>query len=91
MRSVVVRDRNREVRLSADEFRRAVGRRLGWSTVLSPTFEIKRRGDLFIFHGRGFGSQVGLCQAGAVAQATEGRGYREILKYYYPQAEIILH
>ncbi len=91
VRSVVIRDRNRKVRLSADEFRRAIGRRLGWSTVLSPTFEIKRRGDLFIFHGRGFGSQVGLCQAGAIAQADEGRGYREILKYYYPQAEITLH
>lgn len=91
VRSVVVRDRNRVFRLSADEFRRAVGRRLGWSTVLSPTFEIKRRGDLFIFHGRGFGSQVGLCQAGAIAQASEGRGYREILKHYYPHAEITLH
>ena len=91
VRSVVVRDRDREFRLSADEFRRAVGRRLGWSTVLSPTFEIKRRGYLLIFHGRGFGSQVGLCQAGAIAQATEGRGYRQILKHYYPQAEITLH
>jgi stage II sporulation protein D len=90
-RSVIIRDRSRTVRLSAEEFRRAIGRRLGWSTVLSPTFEIKRRGDQFIFHGRGFGSQVGLCQAGAVAQAAEGRGYREILKYYYPQAEITLH
>ncbi len=90
VRAVVIRDRNRESRLSADEFRRAVGRRLGWSTVLSPTFEIKRRGDRFIFRGRGFGSQVGLCQAGAIAQAVDGRGYREILKYYYPQAEITL-
>jgi len=91
VRSVIIRDRNHSARLSADEFRRAVGRRLGWSTVLSPTFEIKRRGDMFIFRGRGFGSQVGLCQAGAIAQAQEGRSYREILKYYYPQAEITSH
>ena len=91
VRSVVVRDRGGQSRLSADEFRRAVGRRLGWSTVLSPTFEIRRRGDRFIFRGRGFGSQVGLCQAGAIAQAAAGRGYREILKFYYPQAEITLH
>jgi stage II sporulation protein D len=91
VRSVVIRDRNHEARLSADEFRRAIGRRLGWSTVLSPTFEIKRRGELFIFRGRGFGSQVGLCQAGAIAQAADGRSYREILKYYYPQAEITSH
>jgi stage II sporulation protein D len=91
VRAVVIRDRGRQTRLSADEFRRAVGRRLGWSTVLSPTFEIRRRGDRFIFRGRGFGSQVGLCQAGAIAQAADGRGYREILKYYYPQAEITSH
>jgi stage II sporulation protein D len=91
VRSVIIRDRSHTARLSAEEFRRAIGRRLGWSTVLSPTFEIKRRGDQFIFHGRGFGSQVGLCQAGAIAQAAAGRSYREILKYYYPQAEITLH
>jgi stage II sporulation protein D len=74
--------------MTSDEFRRAIGRSLGWNTVLSPTFTIERRGPNFIFRGRGFGSQIGLCLAGASAQAAAGRGYREILSFYYPNTEL---
>lgn len=88
VRSIVVRDADRSAVLSADAFRRAIGQRLGWNTVLSPTFTVERRGSLFVFRGRGFGSQVGLCEAGAVALAADGRGYREILGFYYPGAEV---
>jgi stage II sporulation protein D (peptidoglycan lytic transglycosylase) len=88
VRSVIIKDRGRRLKMTADQFRRAIGRKLGWNTVLSPTFTIERRGRKIIFHGRGFGSQVGLCLAGAVAQAEAGRGYREILRFYYPQTEI---
>ena len=90
VRSVTVLDGDRRSSLAVDAFRRAIGLRLGWNTVLSPTFTIERSGSKFIFRGRGFGSQVGLCEAGAFAQARAGRGYRQILKYYYPQAEIDL-
>lgn len=88
VRSVVVRDAGRRTELSADAFRRAIGLKLGWNTVLSPTFTVERRGSSFIFRGRGFGSQIGLCEAGAVAQAAAGRDYREILSFYYPDTEI---
>jgi stage II sporulation protein D len=88
VRSVIIKDRGREARMSADEFRRAIGRRLGWNTVLSPTFKIERRGRTVVFRGKGFGSQVGLCLAGAAAQARAGRSYQEILQFYYPQTEI---
>ena len=88
VRSVIVSDRGRQFRMSADEFRRHIGRRLGWNTVLSPTFQIELRGHSYIFRGRGFGSQVGLCLAGAVRQAAAGRTYLEILEFYYPQTEI---
>ena len=88
VQSVTLRDGSKRVVLSSDAFRRAIGLRLGWNTVLSPTFTVERRGSRFIFRGRGFGSQVGLCEAGAVAQAAAGRGYREILKFYYPDADI---
>jgi SpoIID/LytB domain protein len=86
--AVIIKDAGRQARLTADEFRRAIGRRLGWSTVLSPTFTAERRGQRMIFRGRGFGSQVGLCLAGAVAQAKAGRSYQQILNLYFPQAEI---
>ncbi|HSB08710.1 MAG TPA: SpoIID/LytB domain-containing protein [Blastocatellia bacterium] len=88
VRSVKLRNGSRRSVLTADAFRRAIGSRLGWNTVLSPTFTIERRGSKFIFRGRGFGSQVGLCEAGAFAQAAMGRTCGEILTFYYPLAEI---
>ena len=88
VRSITVADGTNRTTLSADAFRRAIGLKLGWNTVLSPTFTVERRGQRFIFRGRGFGSQIGLCEAGAIAQAAAGRSYREILSFYYPGAEI---
>ena len=88
VRAVTVGDGSRRVVLSTDAFRRAIGLRLGWNTVLSPTFTVERRGARFIFRGRGFGSQIGLCEAGAFAQAAAGRSYREILNFYYPGADL---
>jgi stage II sporulation protein D len=88
VQSVVIKDGGRKKLLSADEFRRAIGRRIGWNRVLSPTFTLEHYAGSFIFRGRGFGSQVGLCVAGAAAQAAAGRSYKEILNFYYPQTEI---
>jgi stage II sporulation protein D len=88
VRAVIVRDGQRQFRMSADEFRRKLGQRLGWSTVLSPTFTIERRGQKFIFRGRGLGSQVGLCEIGAARQAASGRNYQQILSFYYPGAQV---
>jgi len=86
--TVTVRDGSTRVVLNSDAFRRAVGLHLGWSTVLSPSFTLTRHGSRYVFRGRGFGSQVGLCVTGAMAQARAGRGHREILSFYYPSAEI---
>lgn len=88
VQAVVIKDGGRKTVLSADEFRRAIGRRIGWNRVLSPTFTLEHSAGSFIFRGRGFGSQVGLCVAGAAAQAAAGRSYKEILNFYYPQTEI---
>lgn len=85
---VFIRDRGRQTVMTADEFRRAVGHALGWNRVLSGTFGIERRGERIIFRGKGFGSQVGLCLIGAVAQAEAGRSYSDILNFYFPQTEI---
>ena len=88
VRAVTLRDGNNERVLSAEAFRRAIGLKLGWNTVLSPSFTIERRGARFVFRGRGFGSQVGLCLAGSVAQASAGRSYREVLSFYFPGTEV---
>jgi len=73
--------------ISAEDFRLAVGRSLGWGQILSTWFEVSRQGDRFLFHGRGSGHGVGLCQAGAAAMSAQGRNATAILAQYFPGAE----
>jgi stage II sporulation protein D len=75
-------------KISAEDFRLAVGRALGWNRIRSNWFEVTPQGDGFLFHGRGSGHGVGLCQAGAAEMAREGRGYREILAQYFSGATV---
>ena len=70
--------------IPAESFRLAVGRALGWTRIRSNWFEVAALDDGFLFHGRGSGHGVGLCQAGAAEMAREGQGYREILAQYFP-------
>lgn len=43
----------------------------------------------FLFRGRGWGHGVGMCQYGMKKLAELGYTHEQILKYYYPGAEII--
>lgn len=71
------------VPIAAGTLRFAIGRELGWNTLRSDWFDV--RGTAFT--GRGSGHGVGLCQRGADRMGSEGRGYREILAYYFPGTE----
>jgi stage II sporulation protein D (peptidoglycan lytic transglycosylase) len=72
--------------VSAEEFRLAVGRALGWNRILSNWYEVSPEGDDFLFHGRGSGHGVGLCQAGNAAMSALGRDSSQILAQYFPGA-----
>jgi stage II sporulation protein D len=72
--------------ISAEDFRLAVGRALGWNRILSNWYEVSAEGGQFLFHGRGSGHGVGLCQAGAAAMSALGRDSNEILAQYFPGA-----
>jgi stage II sporulation protein D len=74
------------VEISAEDFRLAIGRAMGWNKILSTWFEVVQQGDHFLFHGRGSGHGVGLCQAGAAAMGAAGRDYAQILAQYFPGA-----
>jgi stage II sporulation protein D len=65
-------------------FRTAVGHQIGWDRLKSNWYDVSVRGDRVVFHGRGFGHGVGLCQIGAEVMGEEGHSYREILAFYYP-------
>jgi len=73
--------------VSAESFRLAVGKALGWNRIPSTWFEVSRQGDHFLFHGRGWGHGVGLCQKGAAAMAASGRSTEQILQQYFPGAQ----
>jgi stage II sporulation protein D len=42
----------------------------------------------FTLHGAGWGHGVGLCQIGAAVMAAQGFKAEEILRHYFPRAEI---
>jgi stage II sporulation protein D len=65
-------------------FRSAIGRHIGWDRLRSNWYDVSNRGDRIVFHGRGYGHGVGLCQVGAEIMGEEGHSYREILAFYYP-------
>ncbi|MEO0558483.1 MAG: SpoIID/LytB domain-containing protein [Bacteroidota bacterium] len=69
--------------ISGSQFRSAMNAAFGYRTIRSTHVEIQRRGDEYVFNGRGFGHGVGMSQYGARGQARAGRSYREILAYYY--------
>lgn len=66
----------------------AIRRALSESHLKSSAFTVERDGDDFVLTGKGWGHGVGLCQIGAAVMASKGYGYKEILQYYYPGAEI---
>ena len=76
------------VPMAASSLRFAVGRAMGWSLLKSDLYEVASAGDHFVFTGRGTGHGVGMCQLGAAEMAREGKGYREILAFYYPGTAI---
>ncbi len=72
------------ITVTALNFRSAIGRRIGWDRMKSNWYDVSDAGDSLIFHGRGSGHGVGLCQVGAEVMGEEGHSYRDILNFYYP-------
>jgi stage II sporulation protein D len=74
--------------ISADEFRRIIREAFGQTSLKSTRFELKRRGENYVFEGGGFGHGVGLSQYGANGMAKAGKTYREILDFYYTDVQL---
>ena len=67
-------------RMSGNELRRVIG----YDRLKSARFTVKKKGETFVFDGRGAGHGVGMCQWGAKGMADAGYSYRQILGNYYP-------
>ncbi|MGD0267010.1 MAG: SpoIID/LytB domain-containing protein [Candidatus Methylomirabilota bacterium] len=61
---------------------------LGNDVIRSTDFEVRADAGGFAFVGRGWGHGVGLSQWGAKEMADLAYQHKEILKFYYPLAEI---
>ena len=72
------------IRLAGDRFHMMMGRLYGWSRFKSARFALESRGTRLVFHGRGLGHGVGMCQHGAMGMEGEGADFIEILKHYFP-------
>jgi SpoIID/LytB domain protein len=75
--------------ITAEQFRLAVGRALGWNLVRSHAFDITRTATGYRFEGTGFGHGVGLCVSGAARMAAKGDSAPDILRAYFPGAQLV--
>jgi stage II sporulation protein D len=76
------------VTVSALNLRAAIGHNIGWDRLKSNLYDVSDEGARVMFHGRGSGHGVGLCQIGAEIMGEEGHSYREILAFYYPGTKL---
>jgi len=70
--------------VDANTFRTAAGRLLGWQTVKSTMFDVRRSSTGYVLTGRGSGHGVGLCIRGAMNRGRQGASRDEILAAYFP-------
>jgi stage II sporulation protein D len=81
---LTVGEPGKEKKITSDEFRSL----LGYTRLKSALFEWRIERQDVRFEGIGAGHGVGMCQWGARYLAQQGLNYRQILKYYYPEASL---
>lgn len=74
----------KDFEISAKDFRNAVGP----NVLRSAKFDVELVDGDAVFTGFGWGHGVGMCQWGAYFMAKQGYDYKQILQYYYPQANV---
>ena len=66
------------------------GRQIALQGILpSAWFWVEASGDEFLLRGGGYGHGKGMSQCGAAALAASGESYRDILKDYYGESELL--
>lgn len=77
------------LRSSNEPARLRAAHRLGWATIPSNDFTLKKENGEILVEGTGQGHGIGLCQAGAKAMAAAGADFRQILNHYYPNSTMV--
>ncbi|MDQ5966507.1 MAG: SpoIID/LytB protein [Cyanobacteriota bacterium erpe_2018_sw_39hr_WHONDRS-SW48-000098_B_bin.30] len=84
--AVAVNGRTRDY--SAYQLWLKIGQSFGWGQVPSMQYDFVRTGDKYVFTSYGAGHGIGLCQWGAQGLSQSGKDYKQILKYYFPEATV---
>ncbi len=79
---LTVRSSKGEKRVVCNKFRLSLGLK---SCKIS---RITVSNNKALFEGRGYGHGIGMCQDGAYGMAKAGKNYEQILKKYYPGAQL---
>jgi stage II sporulation protein D len=74
----------KSTKIPAKDFRNIIGLNI----IRSTNFTVNLINADVVFEGRGWGHGVGLCQWGAYFMAKQDYTAEQILKYYYPQANV---
>ncbi|MBU1895138.1 MAG: SpoIID/LytB domain-containing protein, partial [Candidatus Omnitrophica bacterium] len=82
---VSIKSHNQWFEIAGEGFRDIIGRKL----LKSGNFNVKKYPFFYLFSGYGWGHGVGMCQWGGFSMALRRWKYERILKYYYPDTEII--
>jgi stage II sporulation protein D len=61
----------------------------GFDRIRSPLLTIEPTADGFMINGHGWGHGVGMCQWGAAELARRGISAPEILRWYYPESDLV--
>ena len=94
LRIAVADVRGHRAELSAESFMRASnyqgqGLAAPQQRLMSSYLSAVVEESTVIFQGHGLGHGAGMCQYGAEELARAGKNHRDIVAWYYPQAEIV--
>lgn len=70
--------------ISGYQFWIKLGQKFGWDKAPGTRFKLSAKGDQIQVQSTGAGHGVGMCQWGAAGMAGQGKGYEDILKFYFP-------
>ncbi|MCL2705891.1 MAG: SpoIID/LytB domain-containing protein [Spirochaetaceae bacterium] len=86
---VLVKATKKNEVISNDSIRSSLGGLRSNLFIIMPKLGENGIPEYFIFAGGGWGHGVGMCQTGAAGMAHNGFSSSEILKHYYPLAELV--
>jgi len=85
---IIFKTETGNITVDIPHFMSVCGRAYGWNFIKSNYFNIKNDNDSVLFFGKGLGHGVGLCQYGAAEMIRNGASYIDVLKFYFPGAEL---